>query len=193
MRNLAVFCGSSAGVRPSYAAAAVALADAMATRGIGLVYGGGSVGIMGVIADAALARGLPVIGVIPRHLQEKELGHASLTRLDVVETMHERKARMAELADGFIALPGGIGTLEELFEVFTWGQLGLHARPVALLDVEGYYGALTRFLDTAVTEGFLRSEHRAFLLSGEQAGPLLDRMAEWRAPTVHRWLERGQV
>lgn len=193
MRTLAVFCGSSVGVRPAYAAAAVEVADALARRGMGLVYGGGSVGIMGVLADAALARGVRVDGVIPRHLQERELGHAGLTRLHVVESMHERKALMAELSDGFLALPGGIGTLEELFEVFTWGQLGLHVKPVALLDVVGYYRSLVAFLDTTVEEGFLRSEHRDFLLAGDRVEPLLDRMAGWRAPHVARWLTREQV
>ncbi len=193
MRTLAVFCGSAAGIRPTYAAAAVALADALARRGVGLVYGGGSVGLMGILADAALARGVPVTGVIPRHLEEREVGHKGLTRLDVVETMHDRKARMAALSDAFLALPGGIGTMEELFEVYTWGQLGLHARPVGLLDVDGYYAPLVTFLDHTVAEGFLRPEHRAFLLAGSAIDPLLDAMDAWIPPRVPKWLEPRQA
>jgi len=193
MRNLAVFCGSAAGVRPAYAASAVALADALARRGTGLVYGGGSVGLMGILADACLARGVPVVGVIPRHLEERELGHNGCTELHVVETMHARKALMAARADAFLALPGGIGTLEELFEVYTWGQLGLHPKPVALLDVDGYYAPLVGFLDHTVAEGFLRPEHRAFLLSGGAVDPLLDAMVAWTPPRVPKWLEPRQV
>lgn len=192
MRNIAVFCGSAAGVRPSYAASAHTFAQALAARGLGLVYGGGSVGIMGLIADAALALGVPVEGVIPRHLNDLEIGHRGLTRLHVVETMHERKALMADLSDGFVALPGGIGTMEELFEVYTWGQLGLHPKPVALLDVDGYYAPLVRFLDHTVTEGFLRAEHRRFLLDGADAGALLDAMAAWTPPPVPKWLDRAE-
>jgi uncharacterized protein (TIGR00730 family) len=192
MRRLCVFCGSASGVRPAYAASAHALADSLARRGMGLVYGGGSVGIMGILADAAMARGVPVDGVIPRHLEEREVGHKSLTRLHVVESMHERKALMAELSDGFIALPGGIGTLEELFEVYTWGQLGLHAKPVALLDVDGYYSPLVQFLDHGTAEGFLRPEHRAFLLSGTEIDPLLDAMIAWKPPLVAKWMEPRQ-
>jgi hypothetical protein len=192
MRRIAVFCGSAVGVRPAYAAAAVALAEACARRGLGIVYGGGSVGIMGVLADAALARGVEVIGVIPRHLQERELGHDGCTELHVVDTMHARKARMADRADAFLALPGGIGTLEELFEVYTWGQLGLHRKPVGLLDVDGYYAGLVGFLDHTVAEGFLRPEHRGFLLAGAEVDPLLDAMAAWTPPRVVKWMERGQ-
>ncbi|MDP2308771.1 MAG: TIGR00730 family Rossman fold protein [Pseudomonadota bacterium] len=193
MRRLCVFCGSASGVRPAYAASAHALVDSLARRGMGLVYGGGSVGIMGILADAALARGVPVDGVIPRHLDEREIGHKSLTRLHVVESMHERKAMMAELSDGFLALPGGIGTLEELFEVYTWGQLGLHKKPVAVLDVEGYYRPLVEFLDHSTTEGFLRPEHRAFLLAGSEVDPLLDAMIAWRPPLVAKWMELPQT
>lgn len=192
MKRVAVFCGSAVGTNPAYAASARVFAGALAERGLGLVYGGGSVGIMGVLADAALSLGVEVDGVIPRHLEERELGHAGCTRLHVVATMHERKALMADLSDGFVALPGGIGTFEELFEVYTWGQLGLHAKPVALLDVDGYYAGLIRFLDHTVTEGFLRTEHRSFLLSGADPGHLLDAMATWIPPTVHKWMERPQ-
>jgi hypothetical protein len=193
MRNLCVFCGSSTGNQPIYAESARMLARSLASRGMGVVYGGGSVGIMGALADAALEVGVRVVGVIPRHLDELEVGHHGITELHVVESMHERKALMAELSDGFLALPGGVGTLEELFEVYTWGQLGLHPKPVALLDVDGYYRPLTTFLDHAVTEGFIRPEHRAFLLTGAEIDPLLDAMAAWRPPRVPKWLERRQA
>ncbi len=190
MRSVCVFCGSSSGTRPAYAEAAVALADALGRRGLGLVYGGGSVGLMGLLADAALARGVSVTGVIPRHLNELEIGHKSLTRLCVVDSMHERKALMAELSDGFVALPGGVGTLEELFEVYTWGQLGLHPKPVALLDVGGYYASLVGFLDHSVREGFLHAEHRDFLLTGNAPDAVLEAMAGWTPPRVPKWLDR---
>jgi uncharacterized protein (TIGR00730 family) len=189
MRSVAVFCGSAKGVRAEYAQAARALAALFAKRGISLVYGGGSVGIMGILADACLAAGVPVTGVIPRHLDELEVGHHGLTRLEVVESMHARKARMAELCDGFLALPGGIGTLEELFEVFTWGQLGLHTKPVAVLDVGGLWTPLLVALDRLVAEGFVKAEHRAFLLSDTDADRLLDTMTDWRAPTVFKWMD----
>lgn len=192
MKRVAVFCGSAVGVNPAHAEAARAFARELSRRGLGLVYGGGSVGIMGVLADAALALGVEVDGVIPRHLEERELGHAGCTRLHVVGSMHERKALMADLSDGFVALPGGIGTLEELFEVYTWGQLGLHDKPVALLDIDGYYAHLVAFLDHSVAEGFLRREHRSFLLSGTEPGAVLDAMAVWTPPTVHKWMERPQ-
>ncbi len=192
MRTVAVFCGSAVGTRASYSELAVGLAEALAKRGLGLVYGGGSVGLMGVLADAALARGVAVEGVIPKHLDDLEVRHHGLTKLDVVGSMHERKALMADLADGFVALPGGLGTLEELFEVYTWGQLGLHNKPVALLDVDGYYAPLVAFLDHAVTEGFVRPEHRSFLLHGVEAGELLDRMALWIPPSVPKWLDRAR-
>lgn len=188
MRTLAVFCGSAVGTQPAYREAAVALAASLAGRGMGLVYGGGSVGIMGVLADAALARGVAVTGVIPEHLQALEVGHHGLTRMEVVPSMHVRKALMAELADGFLALPGGIGTLEELFEVFTWGQLGLHTKPVGLLDVRGLWKPLIGALDHLVAEGFVRPEHRAFLLDDTDLDRLLDRMEAWRAPASFKWM-----
>ena len=192
MRRLCVFCGSSTGNQPLYTDVAVRLADELARRGMGLVYGGGSVGLMGVLADAALARGVSVDGVIPRHLNDLEIGHKELTKLHVVDSMHERKALMAELSDGFMALPGGVGTLEELFEVYTWGQLGLHTKPVGLLDVAGYYGPLIAFLDQAVTEGFIRSEHRKFLLEGQDPAELLNAMGAWVPPRVPKWLDRTE-
>ncbi len=192
MRSLAVFCGSLTGVRPVYADAAIALADELAVRQMQLVYGGGGVGIMGILADAALARGVPVIGVIPAHLEEKEVGHPGLTRLEVVPSMHVRKARMAELADGFVALPGGVGTLEELFEVYTWGLLGLHQKPVAVLDIAGLWAPLLGAVDHLVAEGFVRPVDGGRLIRGTEPGPLLDAMAAWRAPADVKWMKRPE-
>jgi uncharacterized protein (TIGR00730 family) len=189
LRRLCVYAGSNAGARPLYAQAAGALGRELAARGIGLVYGGGRVGLMGAVADAALAGGGEAIGVIPRALMDRELGHEGLTELRVVESMHERKALMAELSDGFVALPGGIGTLEELVEVFTWSQLGIHAKPCAVLDAGGYWSGFAGFLDHMVAEGFLREQHRAGLLSGPEAGPLLEGLAAWEPPSVHKWID----
>jgi uncharacterized protein (TIGR00730 family) len=191
MRRICVFCGSSVGASPAYLEAARATGRTLAGRGLGLVYGGGGVGLMGAVADAALAAGGEVVGVIPRALQLRELAHPGLSALHVVGSMHERKARMAELADGFMALPGGMGTLEELAEILTWSQLGLHARPCGLLDVGGYYGPLITFFDRAVTEGFLRPEHRRLLLVGSDPAALLDRFAEWKPPVVEKWLDES--
>jgi len=185
-----VYAGSSAGARPEFAAAARELGTLLARRGIGVVYGGGNVGLMGALADAALACGGEVIGIIPHALAAKELAHAGVTRLEAVETMHERKARMAAESDGFIALPGGIGTLEELFESLTWLQLGLHAKPVGLLNIAGYYDRLLAFLDEMEAERFIRPEHRAMLLAGSEAGPLLDRLFGFTAPAAGKWLDR---
>ena len=189
MRRVCVYAGSSAGARPGYREAAAALGRELTRRGVGLVYGGGRVGLMGVLADAVLERGGEAIGVIPQGLVDREVGHAALTELRVVGSMHERKAAMAELADGFLALPGGIGTLEELVEVYTWSQLGIHAKPCALLDVEGFYAPLTALLDRMVAEGFLREQHRGVLLAGADPAALLDRMATWEPPAVRRWLD----
>lgn len=188
MRTLAVFCGSAVGVNPIYSSIAVALAEELARREMSLVYGGGGVGIMGVLADAALARGVPVYGVIPAHLEEKEVGHKHLTRQEVVPSMHVRKARMAELADGFLALPGGVGTLEEIFEVWTWGLLGLHGKPVAMLDVEGLFSPLIAAVDHLTAQGFIRAPDRDFLLHGTDLPDLLDRMAAWERPTTFKWM-----
>ena len=161
----------------------------MAERGIGIVYGGAWVGLMGALADAALAAGGEVIGVIPQALIEREIGHPGLTELRIVDSMHERKALMAELADGFVALPGGIGTLEELFEVWTWAQLGLHAKPCALLDTDGFYGPLVAFLDHLVDAGFVREAHRGMLLTAHSPEELLTAFATYRPPRVGKWLE----
>jgi uncharacterized protein (TIGR00730 family) len=192
MDRVCVYCGSSPGADPAFAAAVGALGRELAARGIGLVYGGGAVGLMGVVADAVLAAGGEVVGVIPRSLDEREVGHKGLTELRVVETMHERKALMADLSDAFVAAPGGIGTLEELVEVYTWSQLGIHAKPVALLDAGGYWSPFAAWLDHAVQQRFLRPEHRATLLVDADPARLLDRLAAWRPPAVEKWLDRDE-
>ena len=195
MQAVCVYCGSRMGNRPAYPAAARRLGETLARRGITLVYGGGDVGLMGVIADAALAAGGRVIGVIPQALMDKEVGHRTVSELEVVPDMHQRKLRMATLADAFIALPGGIGTLEELFETFTWLQLGFHQKPVGLLDVEGYFGHLVTFLDRMVAENFLRADQLAMLHRGTDADALLDELAAFEAPDAEsyaRWYEKSQ-
>ncbi|HEX4964543.1 MAG TPA: TIGR00730 family Rossman fold protein [Thermoanaerobaculia bacterium] len=188
MDRICVFCGSNPGADPRYAEAAAGFGRALAGRGLTLVYGGGRVGLMGVVADATLAAGGRAIGVIPRSLATRELAHEGLTELKVVGSMHERKAAMAGLAGAFVALPGGIGTLEEWFEVWTWGQLGIHSKPCGLLNVAGYYDPLLSFLDHAVAQHFLRAEHRAMALVDERAESLLDRLATWQPPRVAKWL-----
>jgi uncharacterized protein (TIGR00730 family) len=193
MRRVGVFCGSAAGGQPTYLAAARALGELLARRGFGLVYGGASIGLMGAVADAALAAGGEVIGVIPAALEAKEIAHENLTRLEVVSSMHERKARMSELADAFVALPGGMGTLEELSEMLTWAQLGLHRKPCGLLDVAGYWRPLVAFFDHAVQEGFLRPQHRALLLVEEDSPRLLDALAAYVPPAGEKWIDRGQT
>jgi len=185
-----VFCGSSPGRSPEYATAAGELGRLLAKRDIEIVYGGASVGLMGALADAALAAGGTVIGVIPTRLVEREIAHAGLTKLHVVDTMHERKALMSELSDAVIALPGGTGTLDELFELFTWKQLGLHRKPMGLLDVAGYWQPLVAFLQHAVDERFLAGEHLANLLTSEDAGALLDLLASHQHRTIDKWLDR---
>ena len=170
--------------------AAVELGKALASRGIGLVYGGGHVGLMGVIADAVLASGGEVIGVIPQSLQDKELGHGGLTKLHVVSSMHERKQLMADLSDGFIAMPGGIGTLEELFETFTWLQLGFHDKPVALLNVGGFYNGIIAFVSQLTRDGFLKPAHEACLLVDDRVEPLLEKMQHFQPPELGKWMER---
>src|SRR5262249_13839922 len=176
MQRLCVFCGSSTGSRAAYADAARALGAALARRGLGLVYGGGSIGLMGVLADAVLGGGGTVIGVIPRGLYSAEIAHAELSELRVVSSMHERKEVMAALADGFVALPGGLGTFEELLEMLTWLQLGIHRKPVALLDVEGYWRGLRQLLDDAVAGGFVEPARAAMLLADTEVEVLLDRL-----------------
>ena len=194
MKRVCVFAGSNAGVRAEYAATARGLAAECAARGLGIVYGGGSIGLMGVLADTALAAGAEVIGVIPAPLAMKELAHGGLTELRVVESMHERKATMNALADGFVSLPGGLGTFEETLEVLTWAQLGIHAKPVGVLNVEGYYDGLLRWLSHAVGEGFVRREHLALLLFADTPVELLDRFATWTPPTGPRpWMKPTQT
>lgn len=185
-----MFAGASPGARPDYAEAAGRLGRALAEAGVGVVYGGGNVGLMGALADAALAGGGEVVGVIPRALVERELGHPDVTRLEVVESMHERKARMAELADAFVALPGGLGTLEELFEVWTWSQLGFHAKPCGLLNAAGFFDPLLAHLDRAVAERFVRDEHRAMLRVAADPAALLDELRAYEPPTVEKWIDR---
>jgi hypothetical protein len=194
MKRLCVFCGSSVGARPAYAAAARALGAALARRSIGLVYGGGSVGLMGALADAVLAERGEVIGVIPGPLASRELAHPNVTEMRVVGSMHERKATMASLADGFIALPGGLGTLEETLEILTWSQLGIHRKPVGVLNVEGYYDALLQLMSHAVREGFVRREYVGLLLFADTPADLLDRFTAWQPPTFPRaWLTPSQT
>jgi len=180
-RALAVFCGSRAGHRPEYAAAARTLGALLAQRGIELVYGGGSVGMMGILARATLEAGGTVTGVIPDSLVQREVGQAGLTRLHVVDSMHERKALMAELSDGFIALPGGYGTLEEFFEVLTWAQLRFHAKPIGLLDVAGFFQPMVAVFDHMVAEGFVSGQHRALAIAERDPVALLERMAQYPA------------
>jgi hypothetical protein len=188
VKHICVFCGSSAGDDPRFLDLARRLGALIAERGLGLVYGGATVGLMGAVADAALARGGHVTGVIPSRLVERELAHHGLPDLRVVASMHERKALMADLADAFIALPGGIGTLEETFEVLTWAQLGLHHKPIGILDAAGYYAPLLAFLDHAVTSRFVRPEHRSMLLVDEDPGRLVDRLAAQGPVEVEKWI-----
>ena len=190
MKRLCVFCGSSAGNRTIYADAARQLGETLAERGLGVVYGGGHIGLMGILADSVLGLAGSVIGVIPQALVDKELAHDRLTELHVVATMHQRKALMADLADGFVALPGAFGTADELFEILTWAQLGLHAKPIGLLNVAGYFDPLRAWLDHAVREGFLRSAHRGLLLEAEQPEQLLDLLEQYRPKgETPKWIE----
>jgi uncharacterized protein (TIGR00730 family) len=189
LNSLCVFCGSNPGASPAYGDAAARLGGALARRGLTLVYGGGRVGLMGVVADAALAAGGKVIGVIPEALATRELAHAGLTDLQVVGSMHERKARMSELADGFLALPGGIGTLEEWFEVWTWSQLGFQPKPCGLLEVAGYYRHLLAFLDHMTAQRFLSEPHRAMAIVDDDPERLLDRLAAYRPTSGRKWIE----
>lgn len=187
-QRICVFCGSNPGARPSYCQAARELGRELVARGIDLVYGGAGIGCMGALADSVLAAGGQVLGVMPRALIEKEIAHQGLSELHVVESMHERKATMAELSDGFIALPGGMGTFEEFFEVLTWGQLGMHSKPCGLLDVEGYYRLLAAFLDHARQELFFKREHRDMVLRAGNPAELLDSMAAYEPKAVHKWI-----
>jgi len=191
-RRVCVFCGSNAGRRPEYADAAREMGRVLVERGLGLVYGGGKVGLMGIVADTVLAAGGEAIGVIPEALMAREVGHAGLTEIHVVGSMHARKAMMADLADGFVALPGGFGTFEEFCEVLTWSQLGFHPKPCGLLNVAGSYDPLLALFDHAVAEGFVPAPHRALVI--EETGParLLDRFAAFRPPATSKWIGRGE-
>jgi uncharacterized protein (TIGR00730 family) len=193
MRRLCVFCGSNIGTQPAYRESAEALGAVLAKRGIGLVYGGGNVGLMGVIADTVMARGGHVIGVIPQSLADREVAHTGITDLRVVDSMHTRKAMMAELADAFIAMPGGVGTFEEFFEVVTWAQLGLHRKPCGLLNVSGFYAPLAAFIDQAVTEGFINPVHRAAIVVDSDPVRLLDTLATIKLPDVPKWIRRDET
>jgi hypothetical protein len=193
MKRVCVFCGSNKGLHPAYKDAAWETGQALAHRGIGLVYGGGNAGLMGVVADAVLAAGGEVIGVIPEALVAKEIAHTGLTDLRVVRSMHERKALMADLSDAFVALPGGVGTLEEFCEVLTWSQLGLHQKPCALLNVKGYYDHLIAMFDLAVAEQFMRPENRTLVLEAQEPVRLLDLLASYKPVFVEKWIGRAQT
>lgn len=192
MRSVCVFCGSNSGARPAYAESAAGLGRTIAGRGLRLVYGGAKVGLMGVLADAALAAGGSVTGVIPAALIAREIAHAGLTELHTVQSMHERKQLMSDLADGFIALPGGAGTLEELFEIWTWGQLGHHRKPVGILNVEGFFDPLLAFLDRQADETFMRREHRDMMMVETDPNRLLDRFDAYDAPVVAKWIRKDE-
>lgn len=191
--RICVFCGSSSGNRPDYLEAANQLGTALAKAGIGLVYGGAQVGLMGEVANAALAAGGEVIGVIPKALVDRELAHEGLTELKVVGSMHERKAMMAELSDGFIALPGGVGTFEELFEVWTWAQLGHHRKPCAVFNVNGYYDKLIDFLDHCVEQGFFKPVYRDMLIVEPSVESLLQAVSDYQPPSVVKWINSEQT
>jgi len=193
MKTLCIYCGSSAGRNDAFREHAANLGRLLAARGIGVVYGGASVGLMGAVADAALSAGGRVTGVIPSALLDRELSHGQLTELHVVASMHERKRLMADLSDGFIALPGGLGTLEELFEILTWAQLGFHGKPVGVLNVADYYTALLTFLDEAVSAGFVRPEYRGLLLDATDAPTLLERFQAFAPPARKRWLSADET
>lgn len=188
---VAVYCGSNLGSDPAYAAGAAALGGVLAERGIRLVWGGGQVGLMGTVADAALDGGGQAFGVITEALKAKEVAYEGLAELQVVATMHERKAVMADAADAFVMLPGGFGTFDEFFEVVTWTQLGIHAKPCGILDIGGYFDALRGMLDAAVTAGFVRGAHRDMIIVDDDPGRLLDRLAAWTPVTASKWLDRA--
>ncbi|WP_061542312.1 TIGR00730 family Rossman fold protein [Collimonas fungivorans] len=193
MKSLCVYCGSSPGATPVYAEAARGLAQAMVEQDIALVYGGGNVGLMGIIADEMLRLGGQATGVIPQALLQKELGHKGLTQLHIVKDMHERKAMMADLSDGFIAMPGGVGTLEELFEVFTWAQLGFHQKPIGLLNVDGFYDGLLQFIQHMVSQRFLKGEQAEILIAEAHGGALLQRFKSFVPHLVPKWLDRNTI
>jgi uncharacterized protein (TIGR00730 family) len=193
MKRVCVFCGSSPGNDPIYLETATRVGQLIAARGLDLVYGGAHVGLMGAVADAALAAGGHVIGIIPQSMVDREIAHSALTDLRIVATMHERKAMMETLSDAFLALPGGMGTLEEVCEIYTWGQLGLHAKPCGLLNVSGYYDPFLQLLDNAVTAAFLRPTHREMVLVDQDPDRLLDRFTTYRPTATSKWLTRDET
>jgi uncharacterized protein (TIGR00730 family) len=193
MKRVCVFCGSSVGNRSIYKDAAIAMGTQLAERGIGLVYGGGNVGLMGVVADAVLAAGGDVIGVIPRSLADREVAHLGVTDLRVVDSMHTRKAMMADLSDAFIAMPGGVGTFEEFFEAVTWTQLGVHRKPCGLLNAGEFYTPLAAFIDQAVTAGFIKPVHRAIVVCDDDPARLLDKLANVKLPDVPKWIRKEET
>ena len=193
IKSVCVFCGGNPGRNPAYIEAAIHLGNELATSGLELVYGGAQVGLMGAVADAAIARGGEVFGVIPEFIAAREIAHLGVTRLVVVPSMHERKAAMAERADAFVALPGGFGTLDELFEILTWAQLGLHRKPCAVLNIAGYFDGLLTFLDHAADEQLLKPEYRAMLLVESDPARLVARLREHTPPVVEAWLKPGQT
>jgi uncharacterized protein (TIGR00730 family) len=193
MKRVTVFCGSSLGLEDVYKEQAYALGQTLATQNIGLVYGGANIGLMGAIADGALSKGGEVIGVLPYFLKEKEIAHASLTSLLLVETMHERKTKMNDLSDGVIALPGGFGTLEEFLEMLTWAQLGLHKKPVAILNVGGFYDPLITLVQTMVDSGFVKKQNQEMLVVSDDINDLLDKMKNYSAPVVGKWISKDKV
>ncbi|QGZ36748.1 TIGR00730 family Rossman fold protein [Stappia indica] len=193
MKSICVFCGSSMGAKPAYREAAIATGEAIARSGRRLVYGGAKVGLMGAVADGALAAGGEVVGVLPLSLQEKELAHAGLTELHIVASMHERKAMMADFSDGFIALPGGAGTLEELFEIWTWGQLGYHRKPCGLLNVDGFYDGLLTFLDLQRDEEFVKPVMRDMVLVASEPAELIARFEGYEPPATPKWIKRDET
>lgn len=192
MKNICVFLGANPGKSEIYAEAARSLGQELARRDITTVYGGSNMGLMGILAESALAAGGKVIGVIPNSLVQKEISHHGLTELHVVDTMHERKSMMAEISDGFIALPGGIGTMDEFFEIFTWGQLGFHQKPCGLLNIGGYYSKLMTFLDQVVDEGFLKKAHKEMVVLASTPTEILDAFSHYTPPTVSKWTELDQ-
>lgn len=193
MKTICVYCGSNPGLLPDYRAAARTLGHEMAARGLGLVYGGASIGVMGAVADAVLEKGGRVTGVIPSGLATREVAHTGLDELIVVSSMHERKARMAELSDGFIALPGGWGTIEEMFEMLTWAQLGYHEKPCGLLNAASYYDQLFAFLEHAIAQKFVKEENRPMIMMDDSATRLLDRFEQYRAPRVRKWISEDET
>jgi uncharacterized protein (TIGR00730 family) len=193
MKRITVFCGSSSGTEEIYTSQAILLGQTLAKRNIELVYGGANVGLMGAVADGVLNAGGKAIGVLPNFLISKEIAHKQLTELILVDTMHERKTKMNDLCDGVIALPGGFGTLDELFEMLTWGQLGLHKKPIAILNIDGYYDALIVFVQTMTDKGLLKEVNQQMLLVSDTIDDLLDKMENYAAPTVGKWINKENV